>query len=98
MEGVMVEYLENSLVEAKMMITRTRMRSKRIVRTKGETIQIVHMIRIIEIKEEEGEGEEMEDEAFMENVSTTMKKGINNLNVLNAKEEMIEEMNGRVEV
>ena len=34
----------------------------------------------------------------METVSTAMKKGIEHLNVLNAKEGMIEEMNGRVEL
>ena len=58
------------------------------------------MIRTIEIKEEEEEeeGKELEEEASMENVSTTMKKGINHLNVLSSKEGMIEEMNGRVEL
>ena len=34
----------------------------------------------------------------MEIVSTAMKKGIEHLNVLSAKEGMIEEMNGRVEL
>ena len=34
----------------------------------------------------------------MENVSIAMKKGIEHLNFLSAKEGMIEEMNGRVEM
>ena len=34
----------------------------------------------------------------MENVSIATKKGIYHLNILNAKEGMIEEMNGRVEL
>ena len=56
------------------------------------------MIKIIEIREEEEEGKELEEEAFVEIISTTMKKGIEHLNVLRAKEGMIEEMNGRVEL
>ena len=56
------------------------------------------MIRTIEIREEEEEGKELEEEAFMEIVSTTMKKGIEHLNVISTKEGMIEEMNGRVEL
>ena len=47
------------------------------------------MIKIIEIREEEEEGKELEEEASMENVSTAMKKGINHLNVLSTKEGMI---------
>ena len=56
------------------------------------------MIKIIEIKEEEEEGKEMEEEASLETISTTMKKGIKYLNVLSTKEGMIEKMNGRVEL
>ena len=56
------------------------------------------MIRIIEIKKEEEEGKEMEEEASMEIVPSAMKKGIKHLNVLNAKEGTIEEMNGKVEL
>ena len=56
------------------------------------------MIRIIEINKEEEEGKELEEEASVEIVSTAMKKGIKHLNVLSAKERMIEEMNGRVEL
>ena len=44
------------------------------------------MIKIIEIREEEKEGKELEEEASVENVSATMKKDIENLNVLSAKE------------
>ena len=56
------------------------------------------MIKIIEIREEEEEGKEMEDEASVEIVSTAMKKGIEHLNVLSTKEGMIEEMNGNLEL
>ena len=83
-------------MEAKMMIKRTRKRLEVVVKTRGGTIQIVPMIRIIEIREEEEEGKELEEEASVENVSTVMKKGIDNLNVLNAKEGMIEEMAGKL--
>ena len=93
-----MEDLEDNLMEAEMMTKRTRMRLEVVARTRGEIIQIISMIRIIEIREEEEEGKELEEEASMEIVSTTMKKGIKNLNVLNAKERMIEEMNGRVEL
>ena len=61
------------------------------------TMKIGSIIRIIEIKEEEEDGKELEEEAFMKIVSIAMKKGIENLNVLSTKEGMIEEMNGRVE-
>ena len=50
------------------------------------------MIRIIEIREEEEEGKELEEEASVEIVSTTMKKGIDHLNVPSTKEEMIEKL------
>ena len=79
------------------MTKRTRMRLEVVARTRGEITQIVSMIRIIEIREEEEEGKELEEEASMENVSIAT-KGINHLNVLNAKEGMIEEMIGRVEL
>ena len=92
-----MEDLVDGLMEAKMMIKRTRMRLEVVAKTKGEITQIVSMIRIIEIKEEEEEGKELEEEAYVEIVSTTMKKGIEHLNV-SAKEGMIEEMNGKVEL
>lgn len=85
-------------MEAEMMTKRTRMRLEVVARTRGEITQIISMIRIIEIKEEEEEGKELEEEASVEIVSTAMKKGIEHLNVLSAKEGMIEEMNGRVEL
>ena len=95
---VTVEDLADSLMEAKMMIKRTRMRLALAVRTRGETTQIIPMIRTIEIREVEEEGKELEEEVSMENVSTATKKGINHLNVLNAKEGIIEEMTGRLEL
>ena len=49
------------------------------------------MIRTIEIIEEEAEEKDLEEEAFMENVFTTKKKGIQHLNVPNAKEGQIKE-------
>ena len=93
-----MEDLVDGLMEAKMMIrTRTRMRLEVVAKTKEEITQIISMIRIIEIREEE-EGKELEEEASMEIVSIAMKKGIKHLNVLSAKEGMIEEMNGKVEL
>ena len=56
------------------------------------------MIRIIEIREEEEEGKELEEKASMQIISIVMKKGIEHLNVLNTKEGMIEKINGWVEL
>ena len=52
-EEVMVEDLANGLMEAEMMIKRTRMRLEVVARTRGEITQIISIIRIIEIREEE---------------------------------------------
>ena len=93
-----MEDLEDDLMEVAMMTRRTRMRLEVVARTRGEITQIISMIKIIEIREEEEEGKELEEEAFMEIVSTIMKKGIEHLNVLSAKEGMIQEMNGRVDL
>ena len=93
-----MEDLEDDLMEAEMMTKRTRMRLEVATRTRGEIAQIIFMIKIIEIREEEEEGKELEEEAFMKIVSTLMKKGIKHLNALNAKKGMTEEMNGRVEL
>ena len=93
-----MEDLEDSLMEAEMMIKRTRMRLKVLARNREEITQIISIIRTIEIKEEEEEGKELEEEAFVEIFSTTMKKGIEHLNVLRTNEGMIEEMNGKVEL
>ena len=93
-----MEDLVDSLMEAEMMIKRIRMRLDVIAKTKEEITQIVSIIRTIEIKEEEKEGKKLEEEASMENVSTTMKKGIDHLNVLSTKEGIIEERNSRVEL
>ena len=84
-EEVVVEDLEDDLMEAKMMTRRIRMMLEVVARTRGEITQIISMIRIIEIREEEEEGKELEEEASMEIVSTTMKKRIEHLNVLSAK-------------
>ena len=91
MEEVKVEDLAKNLLAVEMMIKITRMRLAVVIRTKGEKTQIIPMIRTIEIKEEEEEGKELEEEASVDNVSTTVKKGIENLNVLSTKEGMIEE-------
>ena len=96
-EEVAVEDLTNGLMEAKMMIKRKRMRLEVVAKTKGEITPIGSIIKIIEIREEEEEGKELEEEASMENISIAMKKGIDHLNVLNTKEGMIEETNGRIE-
>ena len=90
-----MEDLEDDLMEAEMMTKRKRMRLEVVARTRGKITQIVSMIKIIEIREEEEEGKELEEEASVEIVSIAMKKGIEHLNVLSAKEGMIEEMNGR---
>ena len=82
-----MEDLEDGLMEAEMMTRRTRMRLEVVARTRGEITQIISMIKITKIREEEEEGKELEEEASVEIVSTTMKKGIEHLNVLSAKEE-----------
>ena len=97
-EEVAVEDLAYGLMEARMMIRRTRMRLEVVAKTKGEITQIISMIKIIEIREEEEEGKELKEDASVENVSTTMKKEIDHLNFLSAKEGMIEETNGRLEL
>ena len=90
-----MEDLVDGLMEVEMMIKRTRMRLEVVARTRGEITQIVSIIRTIEIRDEEEEGKELEEEDSVEIVSTLMKKGIKHLNVLSAKEGMVEEMNGR---
>ena len=82
-----MEDLENDLMEAEMMTRRTRMRLEVVARTRGEITQIISMIKIIEIREEEEEGNELEEEASMEIVSIAMKKGIKHLNVFSTKKE-----------
>ena len=46
------------------------------------------MTTIIEIKEEEEEGKDLEEEVFMENYSTLEKKGIYHLNFPSAKDRL----------
>ena len=90
-----MEDLADNLMEEKMMTRRTRMRLEVAIRTRGEIIQIVPMIKTIE---EEEEGKELEEEASVEIVSTTMKKDIEHLNILSVVEGRIEEMNGMLEL
>ena len=85
MEEVTVEDLTNSLMEVKMMMRRKRMRLEVAVKTRGEIIQIIPMIRTIEIREGEEEGKELEEEASMEIVYIAMKKEIDHLNALSTK-------------
>ena len=74
------------------------MRMEVVISTKGKTIPIISKIRIIQIKEEEAEDKDLEEEAFMENVFTTKKKGIENYNGPNVEEEKIKEQKARLEL
>ena len=76
----------DDLMKVIMMIKRRRMRLQVVVRTRGETIPIISMIRTIEIKEEEAEDKDLEEEASVGNVFTMEKKGIEHLNVPSTKE------------
>ena len=69
-----------------MIIIRTRMRSGVVVKTRGEIIPIIFVIKIIEIREKEVEDRYLEEEASMENAFTEKKKGIEHLNIPSAKE------------
>ena len=51
----MVEDLENDLMEAVMMVKRTSMRLEVTIKTRGETIPIISMMKTIEIREEEAD-------------------------------------------
>ena len=68
-----------------------------MVRTRGEIIPIISMIRIIKIREAEAEEKDLEEEGSIENLFTMEKKGIENFNVPSAKEELIEELKVRPE-
>ena len=81
----MVEGLVDDHMEDIMMIRRSRMRIEVAAKTRGEIIPIVSMIKIIEIREEEVEGKDLEEEASVGNVFTMEKKGIEHLNVPGAK-------------
>lgn len=59
------------------------------IQNKRGKIPIISMIKIIEITQEEAEGKDLEDEVSVENVFTTEKKGIENLNVSSTKEGQI---------
>ena len=81
-----MEDLVEGLMEAEMMIKRTRMKPVEVaVRTKEEIIPITTI-------EEEEEGKDLEEEASVENVSIMEKKGIGHMSARSAKEGMIEEM------
>ena len=81
-----MEDLANDLMKAVMMNKRIRMRVEVAVRIRGEIIPIISMIRTIEIRKEEVDYKDLEEEAFVGNVFIAEKKGIENLNVPNAKE------------
>lgn len=61
-----MEYLVDDLMEAKKMVTRTRMRLVVETKSRGKITLIVSMIRTIEIREEEEEGNELEEDVFVE--------------------------------
>ena len=90
-EEVMVEDLVEELMVVIMMMKRTRMRLEVAVRSRGETISIVSMIRTIEIREEEVEDKDLKEEVSVGNFFTVEKKDIENLNVPSAKEGHIKE-------
>ena len=83
------------LIVVIMMNKRIRMGLEVEVRIRGETISIISMIRTIQIREEEAEEKDLEEEASMGNVFTTVKKGIEHLNVPSAKEGKIEEQKAK---
>ena len=84
-----MEDLGDDLMEAVMMIIRTRMKLEIAIRTKGEKIPFISMIKTLEIKEEEARDKDLEEEASMGNVFTIEKNGIEHLNVPSAKEGQI---------
>ena len=61
-----MEDLVDDLMVVVMMIKRTRMRLEVVVRTKGEIIPIISMIRTIKIKQKEVEDKDLEEEASVE--------------------------------
>ena len=77
------------------MIRRTRMRLEVEVKTRGEKIPIISMIRTLDIREEEAGDKDLEEEAFVGNVFTIEKKGIGCMNVSSAKEGQIKEQKDR---
>ena len=81
-----------------MIVKRESMRQAVLVKTRGEIIPIISMNRTIEIREEEAEDKDLEEEASIENIFTMEKKGIEHLNVPNAKEGHIKEYKSRLEL
>ena len=71
-----MEDLGDDLMEAVMLIIRTRMKLEIEIRTKGKKIPFISMIKTIEIKEEEARDKDLEEEASMGNVFTREKEGM----------------------
>ena len=69
-----------------MMIKGIRMKLEVVVKIRREKILIISMIKTIEIREEEVEDKDLENEAFVGNVFTTERKGIEHLNIPSTKE------------
>ena len=84
-----MEDMAEGLMEAKMIIRRTRIRQAVVFRTRGEEIPFIFVIRTKEIREEEEEGRKMEEQVFVENGFTIEKKNIKHLNVPGDKEGQI---------
>ena len=75
-----------------------RRRTRLVVETsiKGEII--ISMIKIIDNRKVEEEGNDLVENVFVELCFTMDKKGIGHLNFLNAKEELIEALKARLEL
>ena len=81
-----MEVLVDGIMEVEMVIRRRRMRLEVALKTRGEIIPIISMIRTIEIREEEVKDKDLEEEAFVGNVFTLKKKGMKHLSVPSANE------------
>ena len=81
-----MEDFVDDLMVVIMTMRRIRMRLEVAVRTIGETIQTISIIRTIEIKEEELDDKDLDEEASVGNVFIAEKKGIEYLNVPSTKE------------
>ncbi len=68
-----MEDLVDDFMVVTMMIKRIRMRLEVAIKTRGEIISIISMIKTIEIREEEVEEKDLDEEASMGNVFTTEK-------------------------
>ena len=81
-----MEDLVDGLMEAEMMIKRKRMKLEVAVRTRGEIILIISMIKMIELREEEEEGKDLKEGDYVKNVFIVKKKGMEHLNFPHSKE------------